>query len=132
MAVSLEARAPLLDPGLVSLAFAIPGSEKVRHGRLKHVFKEALRGVVPDEVLARPKRGFALPVAQWLRDGMRHDLLEALDPVRLRREGVFEPGPVTTLVRGAPFGRARPPQAALHALHVSEVAGAVAQLNSSI
>ena len=75
MAVSLEARAPLLDPELVTRAFSIPGSLKVRHGRLKHVFKEALRGVLPDDVLRRPKRGFALPVAQWFRDGLREDLL---------------------------------------------------------
>jgi asparagine synthase (glutamine-hydrolysing) len=98
MAVSLEARAPLLDPGFVARAFAIPGRLKVRHGRLKHVFKEALRGVVPDEVLARPKRGFALPIGSWFRDGLRADLLEALDPSRLRLQGLFDPQAVTTLV----------------------------------
>ena len=99
MAVSLEARAPLLDPNLVTRAFSIPGRLKVRHGRLKLVFKQALAGLVPDEVLARPKRGFALPIAQWFRDGMRQDLLEALDPARLRREEFFEPAAVTSLVR---------------------------------
>jgi asparagine synthase (glutamine-hydrolysing) len=98
MAVSLEARAPLLDPELVTRAFSIPGNLKVRHGRLKHVFKEALRGVVPDDILARPKRGFALPIAQWFRDGLREDLLASLDPSRLRREGLFEPKAVSALV----------------------------------
>jgi asparagine synthase (glutamine-hydrolysing) len=98
MAVSLEARAPLLDPAFVAQAFAIPGRLKVRGGRLKHVFKQALRGVVPDVVLARPKRGFALPIGQWFRDGMREDLLDALEPSRLRLQGLFDPAAVATLV----------------------------------
>jgi asparagine synthase (glutamine-hydrolysing) len=98
MAVSLEARAPLLDHNFVKLAFSIPGSLKVRRGRLKHVFKEALKGLVPDEVLGRPKRGFALPIGRWFREGMRTQLLDALSASRLRREGLFEPEAVRTLV----------------------------------
>ena len=98
MAVSLEARAPLLDFNFVKLAFSIPGSLKVRRGRLKHIFKEALRGLVPDEVLRCPKRGFALPIGRWFREGMREELLDALNPERLRREGLFEPEAVRTLV----------------------------------
>jgi asparagine synthase (glutamine-hydrolysing) len=98
MAVSLEARAPLLDFNFVALAFSIPGRLKLRRGRLKHIFKEALRGVVPDDVLRRPKRGFALPIGRWFREGMRDELLHALDPSRLRHEGLFEPEAVRTLV----------------------------------
>jgi asparagine synthase (glutamine-hydrolysing) len=98
MAVSLEARAPLLDFNLVAQAFSIPGSLKVRRGRLKQVLKEALRGVVPDEVLGRPKRGFALPIGRWFREGMRGELLAALDPRRLRDQGLFRPKAVGALV----------------------------------
>jgi len=98
MAVSLEARAPLLDHNLVALAFSIPGSLKVRRGRLKYIFKKALRGLVPDEVLRRPKRGFALPVGRWFREGMRDELQDALNATRLRREGLFQPEAVGRLV----------------------------------
>jgi asparagine synthase (glutamine-hydrolysing) len=98
MAVSLEARAPLLDHEFVSLAFSIPGRLKVRRGRLKRIFKEALRGLVPDEVLRRPKRGFALPIGRWFREELRDELRDALNPERLRREGLFQPEAVHTLV----------------------------------
>jgi asparagine synthase (glutamine-hydrolysing) len=98
MAVSLEARAPLLDFEFVARAFSIPGALKTKRGRLKHIFREALRGVIPDDTLDRPKRGFALPIGRWFREEMLDDLLAALDPARLRREGLFRPEAVGALV----------------------------------
>ncbi len=66
MAVSLEARVPLLDHRLVELAGALSGPARVPGGELKALFRTALRGRVPDEVLDRPKRGFNPPVPDWL------------------------------------------------------------------
>jgi asparagine synthase (glutamine-hydrolysing) len=67
MAVSLECRVPLLDHQLVELAAAMPGSIKVRHGRLKHLMKASLADLLPDDILNRKKRGFGTPMGAWLK-----------------------------------------------------------------
>ena len=98
MACSLEARSPLLDPEFVELADAIPSRFKVRGGRLKYIFKRALRGLVPEDILARPKKGFGIPVASWFRGDLRELLLETLHEKRLREGGLFRPEAVRALV----------------------------------
>ena len=105
MACSLEARSPLLDVELVELADAIPGRFKVRAGRLKHVFKAALRGLVPDEVLNGPKQGFAVPLGSWFRDELREPLLDTLDERTIRADGLFRPQPVKRLIDDHLSGR---------------------------
>jgi asparagine synthase (glutamine-hydrolysing) len=72
MAVSLEARVPLLDFDLVNFALAIPGNLRVTTDESKRLFRRAIRGMVPDFVLSGPKRGFAVPLAQWFRGSLRH------------------------------------------------------------
>jgi asparagine synthase (glutamine-hydrolysing) len=65
MGVGVEVRVPFLDHKLVELALAIPTAAKTRDGELKHVLKRAVRGVIPDELIDRPKQGFRLPVDEW-------------------------------------------------------------------
>jgi asparagine synthase (glutamine-hydrolysing) len=67
MGVSLEARVPFLDHRFVALALSIPTNVKVPNGgELKHLLKRAVRGVIPDELIDRPKQGFRVPVEEWL------------------------------------------------------------------
>jgi asparagine synthase (glutamine-hydrolysing) len=66
MAESLEVRAPFLDSRLAEYALSLPAHLKVHHGVGKFVLREALKGLLPEEVLKAPKRGFALPVRSWL------------------------------------------------------------------
>ncbi len=66
MGASLEARVPFLDHRFVALALSIPTSVKKPDGELKHVLREAVRGVIPDELIDRPKQGFRVPVEEWL------------------------------------------------------------------
>src|SRR5690606_5904916 len=66
MAVSLECRVPLLDQQLVELAAAIPAALKIKNGRPKYLMKEALKDVLPQEILHRKKRGFGTPMGAWL------------------------------------------------------------------
>ena len=66
MGVSLEARVPFLDHRFVALALSIPTKVKVPNGELKHVLRNAVRGVIPDELIDRPKQGFRVPVEEWL------------------------------------------------------------------
>jgi asparagine synthase (glutamine-hydrolysing) len=67
MAHSIEARAPFLDHSLVAYGLSLPRALKINAAGTKYVLKQALRGVVPDEVLDRPKQGFRVPLSTWLR-----------------------------------------------------------------
>lgn len=77
MAVSLEVRCPILDHKFMELAARIPSELKLRGGVGKYIFKEAVRKILPEEVLTRPKMGFSIPLAEWLRGDLR-DLAQSL------------------------------------------------------
>ena len=66
MGVSLEGRVPFLDHEFVALALSIPSRLKLKDGELKHVLKRAVRGVIPDDLIDRPKQGFGVPVNEML------------------------------------------------------------------
>jgi asparagine synthase (glutamine-hydrolysing) len=68
MGVSLEGRVPFLDHKFVELALSIPEAMKTNNGTLKHILKKSVRGLVPDEVIDRPKQGFGVPVYEWFFD----------------------------------------------------------------
>jgi asparagine synthase (glutamine-hydrolysing) len=98
MACGLEVRAPLLDTDVVELAAALPGTMKLRGFETKHILKRAARGVIPDEIIDRPKKGFGMPIGEWIRgplNDLAHDLLAA---PRLVREGFLDPQEVGRLL----------------------------------
>lgn len=78
MGVSLEGRVPFLDHKLVELAMSIPESVKTRNGTLKHILKKAVRGVIPDEIIDRPKQGFGVPIHEWLLDKLGDEVRKEL------------------------------------------------------
>ncbi len=90
MAHSLEVRVPLIDHKLVEFAVRIPPELKLNNGQSKWVFAEALRDVLPAEVLKRPKRGFEMPVAAWMRGDLRDVLEDVFSPESISRRGLFE------------------------------------------
>jgi len=90
MAHSLEARVPLLDHNFVEFAATIPPGLKMRRGRTKHIFVKALRGWLPDEILDRPKQGFAVPLDRWFRGPLRPLFREILLSETCRKRGIFE------------------------------------------
>jgi len=98
MAVSLECRVPLLDEELVALASAIPAARKVRGGQLKHLMKEALKDVLPQEILHREKRGFGTPMGAWLKGTLAGSLDSLLSADSVSRRGLLDPTFVTQLV----------------------------------
>jgi asparagine synthase (glutamine-hydrolysing) len=89
MSHSVEVRPPFLDYRLMEFAATVPGNMKIKAGRVKHVLKEAVRGLIPDAILDRPKEGFVLPVNDWLGQQLRPYVCGVLSPERLRRHGLF-------------------------------------------
>ncbi len=67
MAHSIETRVPLLDHKLVEFAATIPPEMNLRGGTTKYVLKQAMRGILPDQIIDRPKQGFAIPLGYWFR-----------------------------------------------------------------
>jgi asparagine synthase (glutamine-hydrolysing) len=78
MAHGLEVRPPLLDNALIDWAFALPSRTKLRGGVGKYLFKLAVRGRLPDEIIDRPKKGFGIPLARWLRGPLRERVEEVV------------------------------------------------------
>ncbi|MGH9766704.1 MAG: asparagine synthase (glutamine-hydrolyzing), partial [Blastocatellia bacterium] len=115
MAVSLEARCPLLDHRLMELAARIPSSLKLRGREGKYIFKRALSTLLPPDVLSRPKQGFVAPVAVWLRKDLREFAGEALFD-EAANDGWLDRAAVTRLWKDHQSGRrdySRPLWAAL-------------------
>jgi asparagine synthase (glutamine-hydrolysing) len=97
MAVSLEARVPFLDHRVVEFAARMPLSMNIRAGVGKWILRGVLYKYVPKDLIERPKRGFALPIGDWLRGPLRDWGEELLNEYRLRSEAYFHPGIVRKL-----------------------------------
>lgn len=92
MARGLESRVPLLDHRLVEELFRLPWEELSSGDGDKRLLKEAVRGLVPEEVLTRPKAGFSPPFKVWLRQGELDELHRGLLAGALAEDGVINPG----------------------------------------
>jgi asparagine synthase (glutamine-hydrolysing) len=89
MANSLETRAPLLDHRLIEFAQTIPASFKLRGLETKYILKRAAEGLIPDEIINRPKQGFDVPIRGWFNRELREMLDDTLNDRRARERGDF-------------------------------------------
>jgi asparagine synthase (glutamine-hydrolysing) len=99
MLTSLEVRAPFLDYTLVEFLARVPSRLKLRRFETKHLLKRTMARRLPAGIAGRTKKGFGIPVAEWLKTDLREPLLDALSPDRLRRQGLFDAGEVERLIR---------------------------------
>jgi asparagine synthase (glutamine-hydrolysing) len=98
MACGLEVRAPMLDAALVDEVAAMPPHFKFGRGQSKRLLKRAAAGRLPDSTLRRPKKGFGIPVARWLRGPLSNLLDAMLGPQRIKRQGIFRPVVVSRMI----------------------------------
>ena len=98
MAVSLEARTPLLDHKLIEFVTRIPASLKLHAGETKYIFKRAIADFVPSEILHRSKQGFGLPIQQWINEQLREQIRSTLTDNRARGRGYVEQDYVAQLL----------------------------------
>lgn len=89
MARSLEVRSPLLDHNFVRKGLAMPADAKLAAGEKKAIFKKALEGRVPHDLLYRPKQGFSPPLAQWCRGPLVDRLQAAITSPALSQSGTL-------------------------------------------
>ena len=105
MAVSLEARVPLLDHRIAEFAYALPLEMRCRGRVRKYLLRKLLYKYLPVELFNRPKQGFGIPLEEWLRSGIRPYLEEYLNPERIKQDGIFNPALVSSLMKRHLSGR---------------------------
>ncbi len=95
MANSVEARVPFLDRELAEwVAWNVPPSLKLHGKTTKHIFREAMRGLIPDEVMRQKKAGFGGPIDRWLAGELREMCDDLLGESRVRARGLFQPATI--------------------------------------
>ena len=107
MANSLELRSPLLDVNVVEWGVSLPRKYKIKGLETKHILKDVARSLVPAELIDRPKMGFGIPRAEWLRSGMREMVVDTLTDTTANQRGWFVPKQVKKVLDEHMIGRDR-------------------------
>lgn len=105
MAAGVEARVPFLDPDLMALASRIPDRFRQHGAQSKWILKKAMEGILPNDVIYRPKTGFGVPLRAWLRGPLKTMQYDLLSTDRLRKRGLFDPSAVSRLLSENEMGR---------------------------
>jgi asparagine synthase (glutamine-hydrolysing) len=106
MAVSLEVRAPFLDPRVAQFAAGLPLAYKLKGNKGKYILKKAVAPLLPRNILQRPKKGFGIPIAEWLNGRLNSLLHDLLAPERLKNQGLFDTAFVQKLIKEHETGAA--------------------------
>ena len=99
MAVSLEVRAPFLDPRIAQFAASIPLEYKLKGSKGKYILKKAVEPLLPKNILHRPKKGFGIPIAEWLKGRLNPLMHDLLAPDKLKNQGLFDEKFVQKLIK---------------------------------
>ena len=104
MAASIESRVPFLDHRLVEFAATLPPRFKLRGFKTKWILREAVKSILPPEILTRPKMGFPVPFAVWMRGPRQSMARDVLLDRRTRERGIIDPAAVTRLIHAHASG----------------------------
>ena len=105
MSASIESRVPFLDHTLVEFAATLPERLKLRGLTTKRILREAMRGILPERILTRPKMGFPVPFAQWMQGNWNAVAQDVLLDRRTQQRGLMNAGAVTALLQDHRTGR---------------------------
>jgi asparagine synthase (glutamine-hydrolysing) len=105
MAVGVEVRVPYLDPELMALAARIPDRYRQRGQVSKWILKKAMEGILPDDIISRPKTGFGAPIRAWLLGPLKRMMHDLLSTDTLATRGFFDPAAVRQLLTDNEQGR---------------------------
>jgi len=98
MANSLELRSPMLDVNVIEWGLSLPRKYKIKGFETKHILKDVARSLVPAELIDRPKMGFGIPRAEWLRTGMKELVVDTLTDTTATQRGWFNPKEVSQVI----------------------------------
>jgi asparagine synthase (glutamine-hydrolysing) len=98
MANSLELRSPMLDVNVIEWGLSLPHKYKIKGFETKHILKDVARSLVPAELIDRPKMGFGIPRAEWLRTGMKELVIDTLTDTTATQRGWFNPKEVSKVI----------------------------------
>ena len=98
MANSLELRSPFLDVNVVEWGICLPHRFKIKGFETKHILKDVARSLVPSELIDRPKMGFGIPRAEWLRSGLRELVIDTLTDNIATQRGWFNANEVKKVI----------------------------------
>ncbi len=105
MAVSLEARVPILDHNIVEFAWRVPLEYKIKNGKGKYLLRRVLSRYVPPELFERPKTGFGIPIDYWLRGPLKEWAGDLLSKEMIEKYGILEYSPIGKMFREHLSGR---------------------------
>jgi asparagine synthase (glutamine-hydrolysing) len=105
MAASLEARVPLLDHKLIEFVSKLPSTLKLSGFETKRIFKRAMRGIVPDEILDRGKQGFGVPMERWINSELKNEIQDVVTSARSLGRGYFNRNQIDLLFKEHHRGR---------------------------
>lgn len=91
MAHAVEARTPFLDKEFAEFIYSIPASQRTQKDELKYLLKSSMGHLLPDELLNAPKKGFTLPMLDWMRTGLKEQVEYLLGFEFLKQQGIFRP-----------------------------------------
>ncbi len=91
MCVSLEGREPFLDQHIIEFAAQLPSSYKLHNGIKKYILRQIVHKYVPQQMMERPKMGFGIPIAGWLKNELKEFVDQAADPAFIEQQGLFNP-----------------------------------------
>ena len=98
MAASLETRAPLLDQKLIDFVTRIPAALKIVGDETKYILKRAVKDLIPEEIMTRPKQGFGIPIPKWINQELRGRIRDVLNDPLTRQRGYFNSSYVQLLL----------------------------------
>lgn len=98
MANSLEGRVPFLDHTLVEFIASLPANLKLRGLTTKYILKKAMKKRLPKGIANRPKKGFGIPVARWIKAELKELVLDMFSPTKIKKEGYFCPQYIESLL----------------------------------